>query len=180
MAPVYVVIAVMGIPHRSTFNQLVHHKLGIFTLVASLSLLCFVVMYRAPMNEAPEAEAHRRPEAEVHRRLETLAGKEALDCGRATVETEYASKSACASGAFKSKTPFLVQYSVVGTDAHVEEGLAFDSHGTLSHVWTISSSPLYRGNQSGQFSTDVCNPQSLRKLGNDELTCDFTQTIGDD
>jgi hypothetical protein len=119
------------------------------------------------------AFASETPESGVHNKLQGLAGKDALDCGRAATQAEYAAKSSCAFSAYKRKTPFYVQYSVIGTDAHVEEGIALDRQGTLSHVWTISWSPLYGGKPSGKFTTDLCKAGSLKMLRDNELMCDF-------
>jgi hypothetical protein len=133
-------------------------KVILFLLVSMLSLAAY---------------ATERPVPGVRNRLEELAGKHALNCGRAATPRENQSRSNCALEAYKRKAPFFVQYGVIGTDAHVEEGLALDARGRLSRVWAISSSPLYGGKPSGKFEVDVCSAKSLRKLANNELTCDF-------
>jgi hypothetical protein len=114
------------------------------------------------------------PELGVRNRLKELAGKAALDCGRAAKVAENSSKNLCATSAYKRKIPFFVQYSVIGTDALVEEGLSLDSQGRLFHVWAISKSPLYRGMPSGKIEVHLCDAMSLRKLDDAELTCSFT------
>jgi hypothetical protein len=113
------------------------------------------------------------PELGVRSRLRELAGKAAHDCGRAVKASENASKSTCAIDSYQHKVPFFVQYSVIGTDAHVEEGLAFDSQKKLFHVWTISESPLYGGKPSGKIEVHSCDANSLRKLDDGGLTCSF-------
>lgn len=102
-----------------------------------------------------------------------LAGQHAVDCGRSASPEDVFKKSTCATDAFNRKAPFLVQYRSFGTDAVVEKGLALDEHGKLSNVETISSSALYRGKPSGEFSESTCNARSLRKLLDGTLTCDF-------
>ena len=78
------------------------------------------------------------PDVSIRKRLLKIAGDRAIDCGRATTKDQYAQLTACALDAFHRKSPFLVQYKVMGIDAEVEEGLAFDSNGKLSSVDTIS------------------------------------------
>lgn len=130
-----------------------------------LALLILVLPLAGLASEAPEVG--------VHSRLIELAGKTAQNCGRAAKASENSSKSLCATNAFKRMTPFFVQYSVIGTDAQVEEGLALDSQGRLFHVWTISMSPLYGGKPSGKIEVHQCDAKSLRKLSDGELTCSF-------
>ena len=113
------------------------------------------------------------PELGVRNRLKELAGKAGHDCGRAAKASENSSKSTCAMDSYKRKIPFFVQYSVIGTDAHVEEGLAFDSQQRLFHVWTVSESPLYGGKPSDKIDVHLCDARSLRKLDDGELTCSF-------
>jgi hypothetical protein len=105
--------------------------------------------------------------------LAELAGKGAVDCGRAVTNEQNKLQSTCALEAFNSKKEFFVQYRTTGTDAIGEEGIAFDSKQTLFHVDTISWSPLYRGHESGKYSTETCKAGSLKELATDELTCDF-------
>jgi hypothetical protein len=113
------------------------------------------------------------PELEVRNRLMSLAGKPAMYCGRASTPAQISHSSKCAQEAFANRRAFYVQYDVMGTDARTEEGLAFDSHGTLSHVWTISWSSLSGGKPSGKFEVHTCTPKTLHKLANDELMCNF-------
>lgn len=117
--------------------------------------------------------ASENPEQGVRNRLIEIAGKNAINCGRAANGSEYVARSRCALSAYKGKSPFFVQYSVIGTDALEEEGVARDSQGRLFHVWTISNSPLYGGKPSGKFETHLCDTNSLRKLSDGELTCNF-------
>jgi hypothetical protein len=113
------------------------------------------------------------PDIRIHYRLAELAGKGAVDCGRAVTNEQNKQQSVCALEAFNAKQAFFVQYKTKGTDAISEVGIAFDSKGTLFSVGTISWSPLYGGHESGKYSTDICKVGSLRKLSDDELTCDF-------
>lgn len=110
----------------------------------------------------------------VHTRLLKVAGEHAIDCGRAATPDQYAQQSKCALDALHRGTPFLVQYKVPGTGAQVEEGIASNARQQQFHVEKIFWDASYRGDAPAKFATDLCRSGSVRQLGDEQLTCDFT------
>lgn len=137
------------------------HQMKGFTV----ALLAFVLSLAGYASEVPEVR--------VRSRLKELAGKTARDCGRSAKVTENSSRSLCATTAHKRRAPFFVQFRVIGTDAQMEEGVAFDSRGRMFYVGIVLKSRHYFGEPPEKIEVFQCAENSLLKLDDGGLTCRF-------
>jgi len=111
--------------------------------------------------------------------LASLAGRDALDCGRVTRKQKPNAASECARKAFADRKPFYVSYDQRAWGEGYTVGFARDAKGNLYFVEYMNEGwPLQPPSEGVRVSDDnhirfgACpKPPVLFKVGNGELTC---------
>lgn len=111
--------------------------------------------------------------------LASLAGTDALNCGRVTRRQRPYVASECASKAFADNKPFYVSYDQNGWGTGYTVGFARDKNGNLSFVEYMNQgwppqppSEAVRVSEDNHIRFGPCpKPQILFKVRNGELTC---------
>jgi len=113
-----------------------------------------------PGSTSVPADSSASSDDPVHKRLVELAGKSATDCGvfKSSVLPELNSGSQCAENAFKTRTPFYIEYQMAGLTVAV----AGNAQGKFYSVQSASGGA---GLTSGEC------PAELRVASSGRVTC---------